>query len=81
MDSLTEKLDELMKMATNPADSAASFCEVGESNQKLSLFLRDNAHAIRDLVRAVSDEHGGNHHEPECPICIAISNFKDDGEK
>lgn len=49
---------------------AATTCG-GEVN--LESFLRHKAPAIAELVESVAQEHGGNHHEPECPICIALA--------
>lgn len=44
------------------------------SNAALAgVFLRSHAQKIAALVNAVQQEHGGSHHEPECPICIALA--------
>jgi hypothetical protein len=51
MTFLTE-LRKLEAKATAPVDSTASFCDVGESNQKLALFLRNHAKEIINLVEA-----------------------------
>ena len=42
---------------------------------KLANYLHSHADEIAELVKAVSQEHGGNHHEPECPICITLANL------
>ena len=34
--------------------------------------------AYRPLVRACWEEHGGNNHEPECPICDALKGVSDE---
>jgi hypothetical protein len=61
MTFLTE-LRELEAKATAPVDSTASFCDVGESNQKLALFLRNHSKEIINLVEAAesakNDIHG-----------------------
>ena len=51
------------------------------SDADLIAYLVNHAEAIRDLVVAAEQEHGGNHHEPECPICVALAKFNDAGEK
>lgn len=32
--------------------------------------------AFRDLADALADEHGGDHHDDGCSICVAISNLE-----
>lgn len=59
MSNFTERLTELMEHDDHGCCSTE--------------FIKKYAPAIRDLVVSVSDEHGGNHHEHECPICIALS--------
>lgn len=71
---LLEKADSANKMAT-----MAWWGSVEQT--QLRMFICGHAEAIRDLVVAVSEEHGGNHHEPECPICVALAKFNDAGEK
>jgi len=35
--------------------------------------MREAAEKYKALVEAAEQEHGGSHHEPECPICIVLA--------
>ena len=46
------------------------------SRVTVSIALRDAAEArivLADLIEALSEEHGGDHYDSECSICVAIS--------
>ena len=40
--------------------------------------LRNHAQDFIKLIEAAEQEHGGSHHEPECPICVAVAAFKEE---
>lgn len=65
------------KTQKNAYMHATRVCRIDytDADGELLQFLRNHADEIAELVKAVSQEHGGNHHEPECPICITLANL------
>jgi len=64
-----QKLKRLMDAATDDRPWWKKY----ESRVKCGEYLINHAPALAELVESVAQEHGGNHHEPECPICIAYA--------
>lgn len=32
--------------------------------------------ALVDLQETLADEHGGDHHDDDCPVCVALVNLR-----
>jgi hypothetical protein len=37
--------------------------------------------SVRELVKALEDEHGGQRLDQECPLCDALANFREKNPK
>jgi hypothetical protein len=48
-----------------------------ENDAALIAYLLNHCKDFIRLMEAAEQEHGGSHHEPECPICVALAAFKE----
>jgi hypothetical protein len=63
-------------MAREALDRYADRAERAYFTTDAGAALLAEVKALREVAEAAKQEHGGNHYEPECPICAALARWE-----